>query len=330
MPSSNTEPTYVCLADDKCYITPGSVIDSNSRIDVCNSQRKLSRVLNSLCLFNESQTRRQLEILLFSSESDGFEESGSGVDRPPANDVLNPPVERSSFGHVQAPSSRPITLLIWDRPSVDDLKRPLFRGSTDVIRTLSCRAPADHAELPSWIADLVMKSFLEIRCFDAHIKVCNVSFFCTAFQASVCMHLKAGNTLRKTQRHLSTFITEGLELQWRKQGDLFYLAAPGLIAKITGGHITECLQSTSLLHAISPNSRLLADLRARILKRKEGRGGWRAKGKMIRKNCGPNTLQTCELRFSEKQPNIGARGALALYERDVELSLVFERSFIKL
>lgn len=65
MASCDNVPTYVCLADDRCYITPGSVIDSSSRIDVRNSRRKLLGALNSLCLFNEIQTRRQLESLLF-------------------------------------------------------------------------------------------------------------------------------------------------------------------------------------------------------------------------------------------------------------------------
>lgn len=156
----------------------------------------------------------------------------------------NPDLKSATVGEAQTdlsvPSPTPISLLVWDQPSSQEISRSAFRGCTHTLRILSCLPPIHDHSPPRWISTLAMQALLDMRSFDAHLKVLNISFACTDVQACVCMAVKGGAALESHRSELSEFIDEGLELLWRKQGDCFYLAERSHLAKITPAHITEC------------------------------------------------------------------------------------------
>ncbi|KZS92321.1 hypothetical protein SISNIDRAFT_466735 [Sistotremastrum niveocremeum HHB9708] len=109
---NNPRDSFLRLTDESCYAVPGSAIDFQPRTDVSGPQTQLLSVLNSLCDFNHVETKTQLERLIFAPNATALaEQAQSGNSDCP----------------LTSPHPLPITLLVWDRPSNQELSRPAFK-----------------------------------------------------------------------------------------------------------------------------------------------------------------------------------------------------------
>ncbi|KZS94287.1 hypothetical protein SISNIDRAFT_485200 [Sistotremastrum niveocremeum HHB9708] len=244
MSISSGRDNFVRLSDELCYVIPGSVVDFHNCTNVSGSQEELLAALNSLCAFSLSETESSLERLLFGHHSAVQER----VQRP---STICSTAATSHLLLSQSQIPTPISLLIWDSPSAQELRLPAFQGCTDVLRVLSCRPLSDVYSSASWITHLVVRTLSNIRTFDPHVIVLNVAFACTTMQACVCMAVKGGMTLRENQDALSMFIDKRLEVTWRKHGKHLYFTNQSLISNIKSSHINECFQWTTVPSALS-------------------------------------------------------------------------------
>lgn len=145
---------------------------------------------------------------------------------------------------VPASAPKPITLLIWDRPSEQELRRPSFRGCSDTLRILSGLPPYHSYSPSSWITSLVVHALTDMRSFDPQVKVISVAFACSTVHAAVCIAVKGGPIFSEHRASLSWQIGRGLELLWEKHGDLLYQTTHRNIAKITPVHVRQCVDMT--------------------------------------------------------------------------------------
>ncbi|KZT32159.1 hypothetical protein SISSUDRAFT_1037921, partial [Sistotremastrum suecicum HHB10207 ss-3] len=209
-------------------------IDFPARTEISGTQTKLLRVLNSICAFNLMKSRQKLESLLLEGDSIALGDQHS---------------KKNPGSSASAPLEPPpcITLLLWDRPTNQELCRPAFQGCTDTLRLLS-GLPPDHGHSPaSWIAHLIVRALLDIRAFDPQVRILNVAFACTEVQACICMAVRGETTLVENRESLRDLMKDELELSWRERNGWVYLTNFCLREKITPFHIEECLRWTNCL-----------------------------------------------------------------------------------
>ncbi|KZS86437.1 hypothetical protein SISNIDRAFT_471788 [Sistotremastrum niveocremeum HHB9708] len=221
---------FVRLTDQQCTVVPGSLIDFRPRTDIVGSQKELLQTLNSICFRNEYTIKLKLESLLF--EGNAVAQIPHGLGKHTwlfiSKDIVDPLLT----------SPRPVTLVVWDKPSPEEMKRPTFRDCTHTLR-ISSSLPPIHCYSPSsWTSDITVRALLGLRSFDAHIKVLNVC---------VCLGIKGGSVLERHRNALLDLIDNDSQssfMSWKRHGKVLFKADQKHIQKITVAHLTECITAT--------------------------------------------------------------------------------------
>lgn len=140
--------------------------------------------------------------------------------------------------------SRPITLIVWDKPSIQELSRSAFQGCTDTLRVSSYLPPVHIHSPASWVSGVVVKALLRLRSFDPHVKALSITFAVTTVQICLCMAVKGSCTLTENRQALCNQLDDDAEMLWKKMGDVLYSVESHDGAQLTAAHIAECLTTT--------------------------------------------------------------------------------------
>ncbi|KZT31617.1 hypothetical protein SISSUDRAFT_1038314 [Sistotremastrum suecicum HHB10207 ss-3] len=230
---------FVRLAGPHCSVAPGSLIDFHPRREIIGAQAKLLKLINSICLRNESSVKLELESLLFEGDPVAKQAHGEATHTWL---FLSKAITDPSLI-----SPKPITLLLWDKPSPQELKLAPFRKCSDVLR-ISSSLPPVHCYSPSaWIANVSIQALFDLRSYDPHVRVSNIAFACTTVQVCVCMAIRGGDILAEHRQALVTLTERGDQssiMAWKKEGDILYRTDRKHMEKVTSDHIAECVAAT--------------------------------------------------------------------------------------